>query len=71
VLTGAHVIVYSKDSAADRDFFRDVLKYPFVDVDRRQAEDRDEEEGTLLTQAAEKEGLEASRALKLGRLSAL
>jgi hypothetical protein len=29
---GAHVIIYSKDSAADRDFFRDVLKYPSADA---------------------------------------
>jgi catechol 2,3-dioxygenase-like lactoylglutathione lyase family enzyme len=32
MLRGAHAIVYSKDSDADRDFFRDVLKFPFVDV---------------------------------------
>jgi hypothetical protein len=32
MIHGAHVIVYSKDSDADRDFFRDVLEYPFVDV---------------------------------------
>jgi hypothetical protein len=29
---GAHVIVYSKDSDADRAFFRDVLRYPFADA---------------------------------------
>ena len=27
MIHGAHVIIYSKDSAADRAFFRDVLKY--------------------------------------------
>jgi hypothetical protein len=32
MIVGAHVIVYSKDANADRDFFRDVLKFPFVDV---------------------------------------
>jgi hypothetical protein len=32
MITGAHVIVYSKAPEADRDFFRDVLKFPFVDV---------------------------------------
>jgi len=32
MIHGAHVIVYSRDSGADRDFFRDVLEYPFVDV---------------------------------------
>ena len=29
---GAHVIVNSKDSEADRAFFRDVLKYPYADA---------------------------------------
>ena len=29
---GAHVIVYSKDAAADRAFFRDVLGLPAVDA---------------------------------------
>jgi hypothetical protein len=32
MIHGAHVIVYSKDSDADRDFFRDVLEYPSVDA---------------------------------------
>jgi hypothetical protein len=32
MIHGAHVIIYSKDSDADRTFFRDVLEYPFVDV---------------------------------------
>lgn len=31
MITGAHVIVYSRDADADRAFFRDVLKYPHVD----------------------------------------
>jgi hypothetical protein len=30
--SGAHVIVYSKNSEADRELFRDVLKFPYVDV---------------------------------------
>ena len=32
MIHGAHVIIYSKDSEADRAFFRDVLKYPSVDA---------------------------------------
>jgi catechol 2,3-dioxygenase-like lactoylglutathione lyase family enzyme len=32
MITGAHVIVYSKDPEADRKFFRDVLKFPAVDA---------------------------------------
>ena len=32
MITGAHVIVYSRDSDADRAFFRDVLEYPHVDA---------------------------------------
>ena len=31
MITGAHVIVYSRDADADRAFFRDVLEYPHVD----------------------------------------
>jgi len=32
MIFGAHVIVYSKDPAADRAFFRDVLEFSFVDA---------------------------------------
>jgi hypothetical protein len=32
MIRGAHAIVYSKNAEADRDFFRDVLKFPYVDV---------------------------------------
>ena len=32
MITGAHVIVYSKDAESDRAFFRDVLKFPAVDA---------------------------------------
>jgi catechol 2,3-dioxygenase-like lactoylglutathione lyase family enzyme len=32
MISGAHVIIYSKDPAADRAFFRDVLGFPFVDA---------------------------------------
>ena len=32
MLTGAHVIVYSKSAEADRTFLRDVLRLPSVDV---------------------------------------
>ena len=31
-ISGAHVIVYSRDPEADRAFFRDVLDYPHVDA---------------------------------------
>jgi len=34
MITGAHVIIYSKDAEADRAFFRDVLKFPSVDAGR-------------------------------------
>src|ERR1051326_1459468 len=32
MITGAHAIIYSKDSEADRSFLRDVLGFPHVDV---------------------------------------
>ncbi|MCU1234211.1 MAG: hypothetical protein JWP63_2178 [Candidatus Solibacter sp.] len=32
MISGAHMILYSKNVEADRAFFRDVLKFPFVDV---------------------------------------
>jgi hypothetical protein len=32
MVNGAHVIIYSKDAAADRAFIKNVLKFPFVDV---------------------------------------
>jgi hypothetical protein len=32
MISGAHVIVYSKDAEADRAFFRDVLEFQSVDV---------------------------------------
>ena len=32
MITGAHSIIYSTDPEADRAFFRDVLKFPHVDV---------------------------------------
>lgn len=32
MIRGAHIILYSKDADADRNFIRDVLKFPFVDV---------------------------------------
>ena len=32
MLTGAHSIIYSTQPDADRDFLRDVLKLPYVDV---------------------------------------
>jgi catechol 2,3-dioxygenase-like lactoylglutathione lyase family enzyme len=32
MIFGAHVIVYSKDAAADRAFFRDILEFKSVDA---------------------------------------
>jgi len=32
VLTGAHIVVYSKNADADRAFFKDVLGFPSVDA---------------------------------------
>ncbi|MGA9389028.1 MAG: VOC family protein [Candidatus Sulfotelmatobacter sp.] len=32
MINGAHVVIYSKDSEADRAFFRDVLKFACVDA---------------------------------------
>src|SRR5574340_1540595 len=32
MISGAHVILYSVDAQADREFFRDVLKLPHVDA---------------------------------------
>ena len=32
MITGAHVIVYTKDADADRAFFRDILQFPSVDA---------------------------------------
>ncbi|MFZ3339515.1 MAG: extradiol dioxygenase [Terriglobales bacterium] len=32
MFTGAHVVVYTQDPEADRNFFRDVLKFPSVDA---------------------------------------
>jgi hypothetical protein len=32
MINGAHIIIYTKDGAVDRKFFRDVLKFPYVDV---------------------------------------
>jgi catechol 2,3-dioxygenase-like lactoylglutathione lyase family enzyme len=34
MITGAHVVVYSKDADADRAFFRDVLGFDSVDAGR-------------------------------------
>jgi hypothetical protein len=32
MITGAHAIIYSTDAEADRAFFKEVLKFPHVDV---------------------------------------
>jgi catechol 2,3-dioxygenase-like lactoylglutathione lyase family enzyme len=32
VINGAHVVIYSADAEADRDFFRDVLEFRHVDA---------------------------------------
>jgi hypothetical protein len=34
MINGGHVIIYSKDSDADRDFFKNILKFPYVDANR-------------------------------------
>jgi catechol 2,3-dioxygenase-like lactoylglutathione lyase family enzyme len=32
MISGAHVVIYSKDAEADRAFFRDILGFPSVDA---------------------------------------
>ena len=32
MINGAHIILYSKAAEADREFFRDVLKFDWIDV---------------------------------------
>jgi catechol 2,3-dioxygenase-like lactoylglutathione lyase family enzyme len=32
MINGGHVILYSKDAEKDRAFFKDILKFPYVDV---------------------------------------
>ena len=32
MINGAHVVIYSKNPETDRAFFRDILKFPFVDA---------------------------------------
>jgi catechol 2,3-dioxygenase-like lactoylglutathione lyase family enzyme len=32
LISGAHVVIYSKDAEADREFFRKILKFPHVDA---------------------------------------
>ena len=32
MITGAHFLIYTKSAAADKKFFRDVLKLPYVDL---------------------------------------
>jgi hypothetical protein len=32
MITGAHIVIYTKDPEADRAFFRDVLKFPSIDA---------------------------------------
>ena len=33
MITGAHIIIFSKDAEGDRAFFRETLNFPCVDVD--------------------------------------
>src|ERR1035438_1834277 len=33
MISGAHIVVYSKDAEADRSFVRDILGFPSVDAD--------------------------------------
>lgn len=32
MINGAHVIIYTRDAEADRDFFREALEFPYVDA---------------------------------------
>jgi len=32
MITGAHSIIYSSDSQADMDFFKNILKFPHVNI---------------------------------------
>ena len=32
MISGAHIVLYSRDAEADRAFFRDVLRFPCVDA---------------------------------------
>ncbi|WP_304166226.1 VOC family protein [Phenylobacterium aquaticum] len=32
MITGAHIVIYSKDAEADRALLKDVLEFPYVDV---------------------------------------
>jgi catechol 2,3-dioxygenase-like lactoylglutathione lyase family enzyme len=32
LISGAHIVLYSKDAEADREFFRKILKFPHVDA---------------------------------------
>ena len=32
MISGAHMIIYTRDAEADRAFFRDVLQFPFTDA---------------------------------------
>jgi hypothetical protein len=32
MITGAHTVIYSSDPEADRDFFKNILKFPNVDI---------------------------------------
>ncbi len=32
MINGAHIVIYSKDSEADRAFFRDIFEFPSVDA---------------------------------------
>jgi hypothetical protein len=34
MINGGHVIIYSKDAAADKAFIKNVLKFPYVDVNQ-------------------------------------
>lgn len=34
MINGGHVIIYSKDAEADRAFIKNVLKFPYVDVNK-------------------------------------
>lgn len=34
MINGAHIIIYSKDAEADKNFIKDILKFQYVDVNK-------------------------------------
>ena len=55
MITGAHSIIYSTNAEADRNFLRDVLKLPNVDVGH---EERDDQCDDANRQSVNRQGIE-------------